>query len=210
MLTLTIFDIVQINQQNLQLDKHWLIERLKYSTRKVEVVQLAKSFVELGVKPDELIALSLHPVESVRFHSAWVLENILLRNLQELDYYLLDIVNYLPKVKSDSVKRHFTKLVAIGVNRIVNKKASKVFEKIFWSNDLEPLEEVCFKWFFDNEMKNAVKVHCLEILFLLSTREKWIAEELPYIIENQISSGSPSVRARGREVLRRLSLNQSR
>lgn len=191
------------------MDKQWLIERLRYSTRKVEVIQLAQSFVELGVKPDELMALSLHPVESVRFHSAWVLENILLRNLEELDYYLLDLVWYLPRVKSDSVKRHFAKLIAIGVNRIVKKRTSKIFEKIFWSENLDSLEETCFNWFVDEKTKSAVKVHCLEILFLLSTREKWIAEELPYIIENQISFGSPSLRARGREILRKLSTNNS-
>ncbi|HCY00403.1 MAG TPA: hypothetical protein DG754_09720 [Bacteroidales bacterium] len=191
------------------MDKHWLIEKLRHTTRKTEAIQLAQSFTELGVKPDELMALSLHPVESVRFHSAWVLENILLLNLEELDYYLLDLVYYLPKVKSDSVKRHFAKLIAVGVNRIVKKKTSKIFEKVFWSENLESLEETCFRWVVDEETKSDVKVHCLEILYLLSTREKWIAEELPHIIENQISFGSPLIRARGKEILRKLSMNNN-
>ncbi|MDD3891809.1 MAG: hypothetical protein PHE03_05835 [Bacteroidales bacterium] len=189
------------------MDKQQLIERLRFTARKIEVIQLAESFVELGVKPDELMALSLHPVESVRFHSAWVLENILLLNLEELDYYLLVLVCYLPRVKSDSVKRHFAKLIAVGVNRIVKKSTAKIFVKIFWSENLELLEETCFRLFVDEKTKSAVKVHSLEILYLLSTRERWIAEELPNIIENQMSFGSPSIRTRGEEILRKLSIN---
>lgn len=182
-------------------NKSQLIDRLKYSMKKSEVLQLAKSFSQLGITPDELINLSMSADNGTSFHSAWVLENMLTLNLEALDYYLPNLIETLPRAKNASVKRHLTKLIAIGIRRVVFKKVSKLFEREFWATNLEPLEELCFKWFVDEKSKPAVKVYCMEILFLLSSREKWIAEELPHLIENQMTYGSPAFKARGKSLL---------
>jgi len=185
-------------------NKAQLIDRLKYSMKKGEVLQLAKSFSHLGISPDELLNLTMNGDNGISFHAAWVLENMLTTNLEALDYYLPNLIETLPRTNNASVKRHLTKLIAIGIRRVVFKKVSKLFEREFWATNLEPLEELCFKWFVDEKSKPAVKVHCMEILFLLSSREKWIAEELPHLIENQMTYGSPAFKARGKNLLKLL------
>ena len=186
------------------IDKRQLFDRLKFSMTKSEVLRLAKSFYDIGVNPDELLQFTNHADHSVRFHSVWVLENMLLPYPEALDYYLPSIIKYIPDTNTDSVKRHLAKLAAYGIGRVVKKKASKVFERELWATNLEPLEEACFKWFVDEKTKPAVKAHCLEILYLLSTRQRWIAQELPQIIENQMDFGPPSLKAKGRSILKML------
>lgn len=192
------------------MDKLWIIERLRYPTKKAEVLQLVTLFTDMEVSPEEVMELSLHPNESIAFHSAWVLENMLLPHPTMLDYYLVDIISYLPKLQNESAKRHYTKLVAFGLGRVVDKKTAKVFEKSFWKENLDPLEELCFSWLFDEETKSGIKVHCLEILYLLSSRKTWIADELPGIIESKINFDPPAMRARGLEILRKLAKQKRR
>jgi hypothetical protein len=184
------------------IDRIKLIERLQFTMKKKDVLQLAESFSLSGFEIEEIISLTSHSNQTLGFHSAWVLENMLLPMPEALDYYLLVIIEQLPHTTNPSVKRHFAKLVSFGINRIVKRQTAKVFEKEFWQTNLEPLEEVCFKWLVEENTKPAVKAHCMDILFLLSYRQKWIAEELPHIIENQMEMGPPSIRAKGKEILK--------
>ncbi|MFP4557003.1 MAG: hypothetical protein ACLFNU_09050 [Bacteroidales bacterium] len=185
-------------------DKDRFVDRLKFAMTKKDVVQMVSFAYDFGIEPHEMISLSLHKDNSISFHAAWILENMLIGNQEALDYYLPSIINKLLLTNNTSVQRHLAKLTAIGINRIVKRKSSVLFQKEFWKINLEPLEEVCFKWFVDDDTKPAVKAHCMEILYLLSTREKWIAEELPHIIENQMEYGSPGIITRGRAILKKL------
>jgi hypothetical protein len=187
-----------------EFSKNQLLERLKFSMTKKEVLRLAQAFAEQRVDIEELINLACSSDSSVAFHTAWVLENILFSNPQALDYYLINLIKLFPVAESTSVRRHFGKMVAYGIRRVVNKDTLKIYERELWMANLEPLEETCFKWFVEEDTKPAVKAHCLEILYLLSTREKWIAEELPHIIENQMQYGSPGLKAKGRAILKLL------
>ncbi len=187
-----------------ELEKEKLLERLKYSMTKSEVIQLAEIFNRMGVSYEEILQLTNHSDRAISFHSAWILENMLLSNPLALDYYLTELVGNLMNNSNESVKRHLAKLIVHGIHRVLKRVVLKVLEKEFWALNLEPLEEVCFKWFVDNNSKPAVKVHCLEILYLLSHRQRWIAEELPQIIENHMEHGSPALRAKGKEILARL------
>jgi hypothetical protein len=81
-------------------------------------------------------------------------------------------------------------------------------ERQFWRLNLEPLEEICFFWLVDSETKPAVKAHSMDILTILSTRQKWISDELPNIIESQMRIGSPAIIAKGKEVLKSLAKNR--
>ena len=188
------------------LDRSKLLERLKYSMTKKEVLQLAQSFFESGIDPEDILSLSNNENQAVGFHSAWVLENMLLPFPEALDYYLPKIIEKIPTSQNASVQRHLTKMASHGIQRIVKRKTSRILEKEFWKTDLEPLEECCFKWLVDEETKPAVKAHCMDILFLLSKHQRWIADELPYIIDNQVSLGSPGLRARGKEIIKQLKL----
>jgi hypothetical protein len=92
--------------------------------------------------------------------------------------------------------------------RIVKKQTPRTMERQFWRINLEPLEDICFLWLVDPETKPAVKGHCMEILYYLSYRQKWIAEELPHIIENQMNIGGPAIVAKGKEMLKNISKNK--
>ncbi len=179
-----------------------LLDRLQFSMTKKVVLDLASTFIDQKLDLELLISRSCCNNSATAFHSAWVLENILLQQPNALDYYLPKLIALLPKVKSNSVKRHFAKLIAYGLNRVVSKEASKACERELWTTNLEPLEEVCFKWFVEEDVRPAIKAHCLDILYLLSTRELWIAEELPAIIENQMQYGSPGLKAKGKTILK--------
>jgi hypothetical protein len=186
------------------LNKDKLLERLKFSMTKKEVLQLAKSFSNSGVGFEEIISLTLHKDQPISFHSAWVLENMFITSPEALDYYLPTLIDNLPKAKNHSVQRHLTKLISLGVQRVVKRKTSKVIDREFWQTNLEPLEEICFKWLVDEKSKPAIKANCMDVLFHLSLRQKWIAQELPYIIENQMEMGTPALRAKGKKVLMQL------
>ena len=181
-----------------------LIERLNYSMTKKDVLWLANKYLSAKHDIELLISHACCANTPKAFRAAWVLENILTQKPLALDYYTIKLIELLPEVKNESVKRHFTKLISHGISRVVARKASKIYERELWAANLEPLEELCFKWFVEESTKPAVKAHALEILFLLSTREKWIASELPLIIENQIRHGSPGLKAKGKSVLKRL------
>lgn len=172
--------------------------------KKAQVFQLANLFAQLGEAPQNLISLSCGSSHAVAFHAAWVLEVMLAEDPEKLDYYLIEIIDHLSQVKDSSVLRHFTKLINIGLTRIVNKKTFKIYEKAFWKENTDFLEEFCLQNFLDADVKSAVKVNCIEILYLLSSRKEWLAKELPSIIERYMECGSPSVKARCQDITRRM------
>jgi hypothetical protein len=172
-------------------------------TKKV-VVQLAQSFSEIGLEPEELLRITTTSKYPTCFHAAWVLENTLISFPEAIDYYLPTIIEHIPLTSNPSVQRHLTKLAAVGLRRLITRKTARIFEKEFWKTNLEPIEDCCFQWLVDPDTKPGIKTHCMEILYLLSTRQKWIAQELPFIIENQINLGSPALKAKGNEILKSL------
>ena len=77
------------------LDRNQLFDRLAFTMVKNEVVQLAQSFSLVGVQPTELLMLTSDSNKAIAFHSAWVLENMLLPYPSALDYYLPEIIEHL-------------------------------------------------------------------------------------------------------------------
>lgn len=187
------------------LNRSALIQRLDFAMTKKDVVAIAEAFLECEVYPNEVLTIAVEAKGTTAFHAAWVLENMLVAIPEALDYYLPEIVTQLPATTNASVQRHLLKLTAIGIKRIIKRETSRTMEREFWKMNLEPLEESCFLWLVDCNSKPAVKVHCMEILYLLSYRQKWIAEELPHVIESQMNISGPAIAARGKEVLKSLS-----
>lgn len=186
------------------MEKEKLIERLRYSMTKKEVVLLAQTFSDIGVAPEELLQIATTTKYPTCFHAAWVLENTLLPLPEALDYYLPTLIEHISQTSNPSVQRHLAKMVAFGLRRITERKTARIFEKEFWSTNLEPVEDWCFQLLVEPSTKPGVKAHCMEILFLLSLKQKWIAQELPFIIENQMELGTPGLKAKGKEILKSL------
>lgn len=183
------------------LNSHLLIERLKYPLLKRDVVQLAKTYADLGCDLEKLLSLTLNSSHAISFHSAWVFENICTLNPNILDSSLPIIIEYLRKVKNTSVKRHFSKLVSIGLKRLLNKKNDELFQIEQWKVYAVQLEEVCFNWLLDEDCRPAIKSNSLEILSLLSKYQTWIASALPPIIQNLMEMSTPALRIKCKKVL---------
>ena len=164
------------------MEKAQLLKRLHYSMTKREVVQLAQSFSEIGVEPDELLRIATTSKYPTCFHAAWVLENTLTPLPEAIDYYLPAIIEHIPISQNQSVQRHLTKLAAFGLRRLIARKTARIFEKEFWKMNLEPLEDCCFQWlvvwklytFFQPD-KNGLHKSCHT---LSRTRFTWDLQDL--------------------------------
>lgn len=184
------------------ISKEQIFERLAFSLKKSDVVQIAETMNSVDITPYELIDISIGSDESKAFHAAWVLENYFVVHTSALEFFLPNLIETIVLVKNESVQRHYCKLIAIGIKHLLSVKASNFKAKELWQMNLDPLQEQCFFWLVEPTTKPAVKVHCMDILFLLSSRYKWISEDLPAIIEAQMELGGPAIRAKGREIIK--------
>ena len=181
-----------------------LIERLKFTMMKKDVLALADHFsgIENGVST--LFELCQSEDEKLSFHSAWILENVLASNNSLFALCLLDIIEKLPSIEKPSTQRHFSKLLNMAMDACVNKKLSKDACNLLKKVDMEPIIESCFEWLMDKKTKPAVKAHCMDILYFLSERYSWIKDELPHVIELQMIDASPGIKNKGLKTLEKL------
>jgi hypothetical protein len=186
------------------MEKERLIERLNFIMGKKDTLALAELFTSMDDGVSTLFDLCQSDNEMLSFHAAWVLENALSANPELFGQNFSKIIELLPTLKNPSLIRHFCKLLNLALdgcrNNVLPQEACQMLKKI----DMEPAIESCFEWLIDSESKPAVKAQCMDILYHLSKRYDWIAEELPYVIELQIIDGTPGIKAKGKKVLEML------
>lgn len=183
------------------MEKERLIERLQFLMGKKDVLTLAQLFADMEDGVPILFDLCQSENEKLSFHAAWVLENLLTSHPDLFGLSLSRIVELIPTVKSPSLQRHFSKLLNRALEDCAKDRLPKDACRRLKAMDMEPIVETCFEWLIDRETKPAVKAHCMDILYHLSKRYAWIAEELPYVIEVQIIDGTPGVTSKGRKML---------
>ncbi|NOU18855.1 MAG: hypothetical protein HOO91_14975 [Bacteroidales bacterium] len=183
------------------MEKERLIERLNFVMGKKEVLALAEIFADIDDGVSILFELCKSENETLSFHAAWVLENVLTANPYLFALSLSKIVEAIPNIKNPSVQRHFSKLLNIAIADCLNNRLPKDVCQLLKKLDMEPVVEKCFEWLMNPETKAAVKAHCMDILYYFSNRYEWIAEELPYVIELQIIDGTPGIINKGKKVL---------
>ena len=66
---------------------------------------------------------------------------------------------------------------------------------------------ICFEWLNSANEAIAVKVHCMQILLMISRQIPEIIPELKTTIELAMQEGSPAIVSRGRQVLQKLQRN---
>ncbi len=186
------------------MEKERLIERLNYVMGKKEVLTLAEIFTEMEDGISILWNLCQCSNEKLSFHSAWVLENVLIPNPELFSLNFSKIIELLPTTKSPSLQRHLCKLLSYAMENCSRNKLPNDACLLFKEMNMEPIVEVCFEWLLNPLVKPSVKAYCMDILFHLSKRYDWITNELPHIIELQMIDGTPGVKAKGNIVIKRL------
>ena len=171
---------------------------------KKEVLALADYFSKTEDGVNILFDLCLAEEEKLSFHAAWVLENVITSNPDLFGQYLPKIIDTLPTLKSQPLQRHFCKLINLAMQFCSKNELQDETCLLFETKDMESIIEMCFEWLMDPAQKPAVKAHCMDILLYLSRGHKWIADELPYVIEVQLINGTPGIISKGKNVLMKL------
>lgn len=186
------------------MEKDRLIERLNYTMGKKDCLALAEQFIGMEDGIAILFDLCFSDNERLSFRAAWVLEHALTSNTDIFSLSLSKIIDLTPTIKNPSTQRHFSKLLNIAMSECSKNRLAKDACQLLKKADMEPIVEVCFEWLIDKNSKPAVKAHCMDILLFLSSRYKWITEELPYVIEHQLIDATPGIENKGKKTLETL------
>ncbi|HEY0669450.1 MAG TPA: hypothetical protein VGD22_14795 [Sphingobacteriaceae bacterium] len=177
-------------------DKHYLLKTFENKITKSEIIGLAES-AGSDFLVGELLELTIsakHP--SAAFRSAWLLETILILYPAKFLPYTDQFFNLYPQQSNPGCQRHFTKIMMLCLknSEFVPENAEHIFDQIV---------ETTFDW-LAGESPVAVKANCMDVLYLLQRRNRWIKEELNAQIEFLMRDGSPAIQSRGKRLLRRI------
>ena len=133
-----------------------------------------------------LIEAETHPN---RGRAAWVFEYICTNNEELFSLYIERIAALFPIVTNESVLRILAKLLIL--KPIPEKEEGNVLNAAFdrLTNKALPI---------------AVRVNCMQIVYNLTEKYPELQNELRGIIENEIESGKPAFKSRGRKILAKL------
>jgi hypothetical protein len=184
------------------MDDNKILERLRYSLRKNDVLNLAEIFSKQSNGIEQLVELTSNSDSVLAFHSAWVLEHIVVDNSELLRKWFIPIIDKMPLTKNLSVQRHYAKIVkcSLGNGAVKDIVGSKKY-----NGKIEKLIEVSFEWLLNNKTPIAVKAYCMDILMYFAPNNQWIKEELPHVIRLNMIDASPGISSKSKKVLEQLS-----
>lgn len=177
-------------------DIYYLLKTFEHKITKSEVIRLAEnagSDFSIG----DLLELTIsakHP--SVSFRSAWLLETIIILHPARFLPYTYHFFSIYPLQTNPGCQRHFTKIMMLCLKNaeFVPKNAEHFLDRII---------ETTFDW-LAGDSPVAVKANCMDVLYLLQRRNRWIKEELNAQIEFLMRDGGPAIQSRGRKLLHRI------
>ena len=170
-----------------------LLKALENRISKSEVIRLAGA-AETDFSLNDLLQLTLnteHP--SVAFRSSWLLETIVINHPVKFSPYTYHFLEIYSLQTNPGCQRLFTKVMMLCLKN--TEFGSKKYENI-----LDRIVEATFDW-LAGDTPVAVKVNCMDVLYLLKSRKRWIEEELKAQIEFLMRDGSPAIQSRGRRLL---------
>lgn len=174
----------------------YLLKTLENKITKSEIIGLAES-AGSDFSVDDLLELTIsaeHP--SVSFRSAWLLETIMILHPAKFLPYTNHFFNIYPQQCNPGCQRHFTKIMMLCLKNaeFVPENGAHFFDQIV---------ETTFDW-LAGDSPVAVKANCMDVLYILQRRSRWIKEELNAQIEFLMRDGSPAIQSRGKRLLRRI------
>lgn len=180
------------------MDKADLLNELNQTLPKKKVEKLAALGANQQYEVADLLELTFYPRHEIAFRAAWVLEYILEKYPERFLPLLPDFLKLYPEQKNPSCQRHFTKILACLFKTGRLNQADEI------DIDFDLLIDTTFGWLIEAQTPIAVKVHCLEVLFVLKEKSPWIAEELKSQVEFLMRDGSAGIQSRGRAILKKM------
>ncbi len=177
------------------------IRQLRELISKTLTKQKVLKLIAIDFSIKDLIELTFDANQQIGFRAAWILENLLLTNLNTILDNLDEVLIRFPQVSNPSCQRHYVKILMY----LTSPKTNKEIKAKMQVANLELIIETCFDWLIDPKVAVVVKVFCCETLFNLRNRYDWIADELAREIGFLMLDGSAAMQSKGKRILKELS-----
>lgn len=188
------------------MDDNKIFERLRYSLRKNDALNLAEIFSKQTNGVEQLFDLTTNSDNVLAFHSAWVLEQVLIDNPKLLQKWLIPLIEAMIVNKNMSVQRHYSKIIKCTLESDVAKDILKLKKH---QKKIELLIERCFEGLLNEKTPIAVKAHYMDILMHFAPKNDWICEELPHVIRLNMIDSSPGIASKSKKLLKKLHSNEA-
>lgn len=152
--------------------------------------EFARTIQEHGLIEDAM-EIALEKKGSQPFRAAYALEMLFFDDPASFEPYYKRFVSDYTAIENESTMRHYGKIV---VWLLKNKKLDLP------CSDINSLAETACIRLVDESIKSGVKVWCMEILTLLSSKVEWVREEFPGILESLSIDPPPAIASRLRKL----------
>jgi len=150
-----------------------------------------------------LLEISFDVNNKTSIRACWVLEFVLREKLDWIVPHLDYFIDTISKVHFDSSIRPISKICEFIAKDYTSKEETKI-KKYLTEKHIETIIETGFDWLISDQ-KVAVKAYTMTTLYLFGKEKNWVHNELKLIIQQNIMDGSPAYKARGKNILKRLS-----
>jgi len=147
-----------------------------------------------------LLSIALGDRKQEALRAAWALENRLINKPDQFHLHIAAFFSVLEYTRYPSVMRHFSKIVALLTVGLNKKTGRGILEDIH----LEPVIDLLFTWLINPDLPVAVKVHSMQALSNLASKNDWIKDELLATIDFQEKYESPAFFARAKHIRKQL------
>ena len=181
-----------------------LLEKLNYNQAyrqtRLEAAQWVMNHPETFPK---LIDYCFQIHTELSYRATWVLEFVCAEQLELLHPHLDQYFEKLPNVYQDQALRPLAKICEMIAVSYYKRKEPQLLTVLSEAHK-KVMTTCCFDWLISNQ-KVACKVFAMTTLFYLGTEFEWIHPELKAVISENIHENSPAYRARGKDVLKKIS-----
>ena len=145
---------------------------------------LTKRCEDVNSKDNYLSSISREDLRKTEFRAAYVIEYIYFSDIRQFEPFYGRFFRIFPLVRNESVKRHFTKIMA----HILNRDKYHATDA-----ECEAVATACVDWIINKKVKVAVQIWAIECLFILQHRVEWVKEILEDILQNLSVNPSPAM-----------------
>jgi hypothetical protein len=126
--------------------------------------------------------------DKLKFHVAWVLEKLFLKDNRLLEDLFVDILELFPSLHHIGQKRTLAKIIILYLEHTFKGKNIGITNEYFKTYDWEPIIESLFDSLIERNAPPGLKVLCGYGLAYLSFRYEWIKDELRFQMQSQLDS----------------------
>lgn len=126
--------------------------------------------------------------DKVKFHAAWVLEKLYIKDNGLLNSLFTDLLELFPTIQHIGQKRTLVKIIITYLEFAFKGKNTVISNEYFKSYDWEPIIESLFDSLIKRDTPPGLKMLCGYGLAYLSFRYEWIKDELRYQMQSQLDS----------------------